>query len=65
MKSFRNAAEFEAWFTQVQVPVLREHGFPQLQLRGQYDARGAAMALDRKVETMLEKRRWVIGPSRS
>jgi multiple sugar transport system substrate-binding protein len=35
-----------------------EHG--QLAARGQYDARGAALALDRKVDAMLEKRRWVL-----
>ena len=40
------------------VNAVAEHG--QLAVRGQYDARGAAMALDRKIETMLEKRRWVL-----
>jgi multiple sugar transport system substrate-binding protein len=40
------------------VNAVAEHG--QLAIRGQYDAREAAMALDRKIETMLEKRRWVL-----
>ena len=34
--------------------------YGQLAARGRYDARGAAQALDRKVENMLEKRRWVV-----
>jgi multiple sugar transport system substrate-binding protein len=37
---------------------LAEYG--QLAVRGQYDARRGALALDAKVETMLEKRRWVL-----
>ncbi len=32
----------------------------QLATRGQYDARSGALALDRKIEAMLEKRRWVL-----
>ena len=40
------------------VNAVAEHG--QLAVRGQYDARGAALALDEKVERMLEKRRWVL-----
>jgi multiple sugar transport system substrate-binding protein len=40
------------------VNAVAEHG--QLAIRGQYDARGAALALDAKIETMLEKRRWVL-----
>lgn len=40
-----------------------EHG--QLMVRGQYrDARHAALALDAKVERMLEKRRWVLARTR-
>ena len=41
------------------VNAVAEHG--QLAVRGQYDARGAALALDRKIEGLLEKRRWVLG----
>jgi len=37
---------------------LAEHG--ALAARGQFNAREGAMALDRKVETMLTKRRWVL-----
>jgi multiple sugar transport system substrate-binding protein len=37
---------------------LSEHG--AMAARGQYDARQAALLLDRKVETMLAKRRWVL-----
>jgi multiple sugar transport system substrate-binding protein len=40
------------------VNAIAEHG--QLAIRGQYDAREAALALDRKIEAMLEKRRWVL-----
>lgn len=32
----------------------------QLAVRGQYDARKGALALDDKIEKMLEKRRWVL-----
>ena len=32
----------------------------QLAARGQYDARSGALALDAKIEKMLEKRRWVL-----
>jgi multiple sugar transport system substrate-binding protein len=34
--------------------------YGQLAARGRYDAREAARQLDRKVDTMLEKRRWVL-----
>lgn len=37
---------------------IAEHG--QLAARGQYDARTGALALDAKIEAMLEKRRWVL-----
>ncbi|HEY0373021.1 MAG TPA: sugar ABC transporter substrate-binding protein [Thermoanaerobaculia bacterium] len=40
------------------VNAVAEHG--QMAIRGQYDARGAAMALDEKVEQLLVKRRWVL-----
>ncbi len=40
------------------VNAIAEHG--QLAVRGRYDARGAALALDEKIERMLEKRRWVL-----
>ncbi len=40
-RNFRNSAEFEAWFTRIQMPALRERGFPLLHLRGQYDTRGS------------------------
>ncbi|HEX6095377.1 MAG TPA: sugar ABC transporter substrate-binding protein, partial [Thermoanaerobaculia bacterium] len=43
------------------VNAVAEHG--QLAIRGQYDARGAALALDAKIEAMLEKRRWVLSRS--
>jgi multiple sugar transport system substrate-binding protein len=43
------------------VNAVAEHG--QLAIRGQYDARGAALALDEKIERMLEKRRWVLSRS--
>lgn len=36
----------------------------QLAVRGQYDARKGALALDDKVERMLEKRRWVLSRPR-
>jgi len=46
------------------VITLSEHG--QLLARGRYrDAHAAAMALDAKVEGMLEKRRWVLEKSRA
>jgi multiple sugar transport system substrate-binding protein len=41
------------------VNAVAEHG--QLAIRGHYDARSAALALDEKIERMLEKRRWVLG----
>ena len=34
--------------------------YGQLAARGRYDAREAALQLDRKVDAMLEKRRWVL-----
>jgi multiple sugar transport system substrate-binding protein len=40
------------------VNAIAEHG--QLAIRGQYSAREAALALDEKIEKMLEKRRWVL-----
>ena len=40
------------------VNAIAEHG--QLAIRGRYTAREAAMALDAKIEKMLEKRRWVL-----
>ncbi len=40
------------------VNAIAEHG--QLAIRGQYTAREAALALDRKIDAMLEKRRWVL-----
>jgi hypothetical protein len=39
-RSFRTGAEFEAWFTQVQIAALLDRGFPILRLSGQYDPRG-------------------------
>ena len=40
------------------VNAIAEHG--QLAIRGAYTAREAALALDEKIEKMLEKRRWVL-----
>lgn len=40
------------------VNAIAEHG--QLAIRGRYTAREAALALDAKIEKMLEKRRWVL-----
>ncbi|HYC90324.1 MAG TPA: sugar ABC transporter substrate-binding protein [Thermoanaerobaculia bacterium] len=43
------------------VNAVAEHG--QLTVRGQYTPRQAAQALDKKVDAMLEKRRWVLARS--
>jgi hypothetical protein len=37
-RRFRTAADFQAWFTKIQLPALLDRGFPTLQIRGQFDA---------------------------